>query len=768
MFIIRSLSHEALEYQQSLDIENTWPEKLMYSITLPHKAWAAGDTLTAIVKLSPLAKGVYVQAIDSSISETTKILTRGGSRQDTRVVASVRHEIIEHQAVEVEVATPSSIAAAATGSPLETPRSSRPGSPHFGYSSSSSSYHHYHPPPQHYEQQEAEDLGLDSNDIVTYVNLSIPRYSAYPVLHSTSSGSSPTTTPPRSTSPLPSTNSAASHSTSPSHLITPSHNLEPILILHRIKWIIFIHNKDGHVSELRCSLPIKILDGALLEESREFTMRTRKLLLTSSGFGCVLGEAGNEGEGDEGAGVDREEGRIGHAEADRELPSYPAHVRDRVANMYLPDAVTMRVSNPWVGRIRAANGSGARTPSTTESSGQRESHILSPLMAVVSPSDPANADRSTTPHPQPESRASRSGRSTPAIQPSQQQVDTMSHLPPAPGESLPLDWVNSELLLSLSLNDEAVRRIGGVVSSVGGQQQQQQQQSQPQPSQHQHQSHSHSQQHQQQGRALRWGGRVDSRTGSRAASPERSALTTNNDNGPNSFHEGGSSSGSGFASPLQHLFKATMKPFTALAGHHGHGHGHRTIQPRSLSTPVTGNASGLGASVNNSSRPSTLHIDSTRTCSSYGADPISLSSLSPSLAPQEDTNGFITSSPSSQSLATNGTTSSSSSSSFFDPSLESASTSPSTSASPLPHTIAEPDSQEDPNSKIFRAFNLVPDYSIASRGFIGGGVPPLSSMRGLPSYEEAEAQRRQREAVHILRDDEEDEEEDERGKGENQ
>jgi len=28
-----------------------------------------------------------------------------------------------------------------------------------------------------------------------------------------------------------------------------------------------------------------------------------------------------------------------------------AHVRDRVANMFLPEAVTMRVTNPWIGRV---------------------------------------------------------------------------------------------------------------------------------------------------------------------------------------------------------------------------------------------------------------------------------------------------------------------------------------------------------------------------------------------------------------------------------
>lgn len=38
---------------------------------------------------------------------------------------------------------------------------------------------------------------------------------------------------------------------------------------------------------------------------------------------------------------------------------------------------------------------------------------------------------------------------------------------------------------------------------------------------------------------------------------------------------------------------------------------------------------------------------------------------------------------------------------------------------------------------LHRAFTQTPDYEVASRGFLGGGVPPLDSFRGLPSYEEA-------------------------------
>lgn len=38
---------------------------------------------------------------------------------------------------------------------------------------------------------------------------------------------------------------------------------------------------------------------------------------------------------------------------------------------------------------------------------------------------------------------------------------------------------------------------------------------------------------------------------------------------------------------------------------------------------------------------------------------------------------------------------------------------------------------------LHRAFTETPDYAVAARGFLGG-VPPLTSMEGLPSYEETQ------------------------------
>lgn len=102
IYLMRSLGAEALEYQQTLEIENTWPEKLMYSIMIPHKAWAAGDRVTAVVKFSPLVKGARVLNVTTTINEAVKVHGRSGVQETTRVVATTRHEIVEGHAVQTD------------------------------------------------------------------------------------------------------------------------------------------------------------------------------------------------------------------------------------------------------------------------------------------------------------------------------------------------------------------------------------------------------------------------------------------------------------------------------------------------------------------------------------------------------------------------------------------------------------------------------------------------------------------------------------------
>ncbi|KAF8893545.1 hypothetical protein BD779DRAFT_1609885 [Infundibulicybe gibba] len=309
VFIVRSFVPEALEYQQSLEIENTWPEKMMYSIMIPHKAWAIGDKLTALVKFSPLSKGVRILSVATTIHETTKVYGRHGRQEATRVVATVKHEISAGRAVETE----------GNGRPLRSrSRSQASVTPPSPQASSSSSSTLFDPP-----SSVPEDPEQGQDDIVTYLSLNVPLTA------------------------------------------TPTHAPEPIIVSHRIRWSIMIRNADEHVSELRCSLPLHILDYRLLTKLG----RTPPPPVRSA----------EESE-------------------DTELPSYMAHIRDRVANMFLPESSTIRVTNPWIS-------------------------------AGVSPTVVNN------------------GQPTPPL-----------HLPhePGPEDTRPLDWINSELLLSLSLNEQAL------------------------------------------------------------------------------------------------------------------------------------------------------------------------------------------------------------------------------------------------------------------------------------------------------------------------
>ena len=100
--IMRGFGPEALEYQQTLEIENTWPEKLMYSIMIPHKAWAAGEKVTAVVKFSPIVKGARVLNVTTTINETVKLYTRSGMQESTRMISSTRHDIADGKAVCVD------------------------------------------------------------------------------------------------------------------------------------------------------------------------------------------------------------------------------------------------------------------------------------------------------------------------------------------------------------------------------------------------------------------------------------------------------------------------------------------------------------------------------------------------------------------------------------------------------------------------------------------------------------------------------------------
>jgi len=556
----------------------------MYSIMVPHKAWAAGDTITALVKFSPLLKGVGVLNINTSVHETIKVYTRTGHQEHTRIVASARHEIVGGKAVPI----PEHEHRSRLNTPgIHSPGHSMPGTPNIpsgarspasGSGSGGGGYFSFTPHPnsstasagpsssaaeQHPNSPDPEeDLEMSRDDVVTHLMLLVPL------------------------------------------TITPTHALDPIIVSHRIRWSILILNPDGHTSELRCSLPLHLLDHRLLEEARMHTAATRRLLIG-------------------GPEVPPEE-----VEDDMELPSYNAHVRDRVANMYLPESATMRVTNPWV------------RDGVSPVAGSLTSDIHSPWPL------------------------SQSGTSTPL------EAHLLSHLPHAPGsgDSTPLDWVNSELLLSLS--EQAPPAL-----SMDSRTQTHSNHSNTPPS-----DHSAPNSNPGSNPTSRPGSRTTSarpsRRSSRASSPERSSPTVN----PQSLHVAGPNETyihSGNASRnVQSLFKASMKPFTSLT--HSNWLHHRSSHSNSTSNLV-GMVSSSGSHLLNPSNASSNSV------------------------------------------------------------VHNSGSAPST---PGGRTIHLTDYNTG-TALLHRAFTEVPDYRIASRGFIGG-VPPLTSLRGLPSYEEAERTNTQR------------------------
>lgn len=248
----RTFTPEALEFNQTLEIENTWPGKVMYSITVPYKAYAAGDSIPVILKFMPIAKGVRVLSVSSVIKEYSLVFTKGSSHADTRNVITTKHELHGGHAVLIEqdASRPPTHWAGvresqwrdvATSSPANTgPRGSTEAST---------------------EEPVDPEAIVGDDEVCTSLTIPLPPWT------------------------------------------TPSHTLKPVQVTHKIKWSCAISNPDGHVSELRCALPICILDNSLLDEARAAGAPTRNLMM-----GTTIDET-----------------------AQMDLPSYSNHVYDRIA-----------------------------------------------------------------------------------------------------------------------------------------------------------------------------------------------------------------------------------------------------------------------------------------------------------------------------------------------------------------------------------------------------------------------------------------------------
>lgn len=631
--VLRTMTPEALEYQQSLEVENIWPEKLMYAIMLPHKAWAAGDTLVAVLKLSPLAKGGSITSVVTTLWETTELHYashrqhegKSGIHQESRIVRRVKHDIVNGRAVSVDFVD-SAMSGGKSSCGSNTPAGpcrldSRPGSSRGLYTSMTSS-----------ENPSVPVELFENHDVSTYITLPIPLTFNASIVPGTPTntgfGSLPLPSPSASTTPLTSRPPSPTLPSFPTTTITPSHAVEPILVAHRVRWSIYIRNRDGHTSELGCSLPIHILDGRVLDEARTASLRSRRMMLQG------LWNAAEEDTIGMGSG-----GMESLDETANELPSYMAHLRDRVANMYYPETATMRV--PWAGIVANGEAEGGCNDLNTVGVDVVDPHESE----GVPPSDSTGL----------RSECINSGHHSGS---DETHHYPFSHRSSAGSTSTPLDWVNAKLLSSASSRLRQ-HRYRTTITGLDSPQQ------------------------------------VQSRPHSRATSPERERGPS----GVSEAHGGGDAHVHGhghgnYVRNLSSLFKATMKPFTSLT-HHGQAREHHGERHGFFGHSASFFGHGEHHRHHSSHPPSSS--------SSRHPSPTRMSS-----APLRLPSQFV------QHLPHHASSPPSESSPLYTPSLSTLN-----SASALHRSLSE-----------------VPDYSFASRGFMGG-VPPLSSSKGLPSYEEA-------------------------------
>lgn len=88
--IIRCILPSEFELVQSLEIHNTWAQKMVYDISVPSKLFSFNDTIPISFKILPIASHLRIHAIMASIKEYCTYTANGHTKTDTRIVRLVR------------------------------------------------------------------------------------------------------------------------------------------------------------------------------------------------------------------------------------------------------------------------------------------------------------------------------------------------------------------------------------------------------------------------------------------------------------------------------------------------------------------------------------------------------------------------------------------------------------------------------------------------------------------------------------------------------
>lgn len=469
---------------------------------------------------------------------------------------------------------------------------------------------------------------------------------------------------------------------------TVSHQYEPLHISHKIKWSAYIRNLDGHTSELRCALPIVLLSPVLSEEARLASSGTRSLLFGPSGVLVPAAE--------------------GIQQVD--LPSYSDHVLDRVANF---DTANIDA---------AVSGTGSSATN----------FVRSPWVSPMQ---------------------------SPAIQPSSHEPASINDLVGDPAQRGGINWADSELLASLSVS----------LPQQGNNPATSQSHSQHHSSHASSQTSSHHASPATSRPGSRPASRPSSRPHSRASSPVRGESTNNlPDEGlamhhqasPGDAHPSTHRQGSGF------FGKHFPKPFTHLSAPSSHSASHTSLNGLHGNdrTHSSGSLTNLFHHRPGNSRSHTQQSNLTLHETPSHSPPLSRDSFNLAAAHPE---GSSTSDPLSQGLSAaleahqaKEARSKGKGKGVFK-GKKRAGVFASLHADDHDHdhdhdhehehdhheedhhhhhdtddAANRPDASLDASGQRF--LSQVPSYDIASRGFLGGGVPPLSLSMGLPSYDQSE------------------------------
>ncbi|KAI8457287.1 hypothetical protein BY996DRAFT_4578559 [Phakopsora pachyrhizi] len=272
-------------FTQSLEIENVWPEKLSYEIGLPRKSFSAGETIPITVKFRPLVKGVKVKTLVATIRESVTLLGKPGGipHAEMRDAAEFKFEFGPQAGNRNELINQSSDLPTGTSTGPLNPRGEM--------------------------LETASDLSNLTRKLEEVSNLRDSTKSDCPKGLANSNAQEGSEFDENLSGEIEEVLGIDLPVTT-----TPSHPQPPIIVHHKLKFSVIIHNPDGHKSELRCALPLNVLPHELAQEVRLASSGTIQGRIHYNPSGSVLDHPLNRFE-------------------ENILPSYPEHIFDRLPSI---------------------------------------------------------------------------------------------------------------------------------------------------------------------------------------------------------------------------------------------------------------------------------------------------------------------------------------------------------------------------------------------------------------------------------------------------